>query len=178
MKDFVLICASLALLNCGSQQQQSDHNSDLPEPLVHPVQTVKAKESTIADSQNPSPSRPEAENRIQQSGPRITFDKVRYNFGNIYHADKVNHEFKFTNSGDRDLHITGARASCGCTTPTFPTSPIKPGDTGIIGVKYNSVGKQGSQKATIRVATNDPDQPEVVLYLSGRVLVKPKADKG
>lgn len=152
---------------------------ELPQPLVNPVQTVQAKD---ADPGAPVASTPPAKKEVKTAsrndhGPKIDFEKVRFNFGEIYHADKVQHEFQFINKGDRDLEIKGARASCGCTTPSYPFLPIKPGDKGFIGVTYNSVGKQGAQKATIRVATNDPDKPEVVLYLSGRVLVKPLAEK-
>ena len=66
------------------------------------------------------------------------------------------------------------RASCGCTKPSFPKTPIPPGASDSISVTYNSVGKQGAQRARIFVQTNDPTQPEVELKLTGRVKVKPK----
>lgn len=109
--------------------------------------------------------------------PRIKFDKPRFRFGDIFHADKVQHDFEFANIGDAPLEIKDVKVSCGCTTPSYPFLPIAPGETGIIGVTYNSVGKQGFQKATIRVLTNDPTQSEVRLYLSGNVLPKPRDEK-
>lgn len=135
----------------------------LPKPDIKPVLEV--------------PSAPETSQSSNTSGPEISFERNRFSFGQIYHAEKVTHDYTFTNTGDRDLMITSVRASCGCTTPTFSKDPVAPGETGVISVLYNSVGKQGTQKATIRVGSNDPANPEVVLYLSGRVLVKPQEDK-
>ncbi|MCB0669235.1 MAG: DUF1573 domain-containing protein [Saprospiraceae bacterium] len=150
---------------CNGKSDTTD-TGDLPRPDIKPVLKVESAPSATQTSQ------PEA-----GSAPEIRFEKTRYSFGEIYHADKVHHEFHFTNTGDSNLEIKAVKASCGCTTPTFSTLPVPPGEKGTIGVTYNSVGKQGTQKATIRVSTNDPVQPEIRLYLSGRVLVKPLDEK-
>jgi hypothetical protein len=169
MKLFWWSCVCIFFLQCKNSPSEDQSGQVFPEPLVHPMQTVQAKSVEPEEQAN--------KNTTDNHGPKIDFAELRFNFGNIYHADKVKHEFQFTNTGDRDLEIKGARASCGCTTPSYPLEPIRPGEKGAIAVTYNSVGKQGAQKATIRVATNDPVKPEVVLHLSGRVLVKPKAEE-
>lgn len=109
-----------------------------------------------------------------ENAPKIEFTELTYRFGEIYHAERTSHDYVFTNKGKSDLIIESVRASCGCTQPTYPQEPIAPGESGAISVLYNSVGKQGSQRATIRVRSNDPTQPEVVLKLFGKVLVKPR----
>lgn len=116
---------------------------------------------------------PYSQTEIENS-PIIEFEELTYRFGEIYHAEKTSHDYIFTNSGKSDLIIESVRASCGCTQPSYPKEPIAPGETGAISVLYNSVGKQGAQRATIRVRSNDVTQPEVVLKLFGRVLVKPR----
>ena len=159
---------SIALMSRG---HESTGTSDLPRHDINPVVEVP---------QGPAPTLTAEQENITSStgpGPKITFENDRFSFGKIYHAEKVTHEFKFVNTGTEDLQIKNVRASCGCTKPTYPTLPIAPGDTSVISVLYNSVGKQGVQKATIHVSTNDPTNPEVKLYLSGRVLVKPLEDK-
>ncbi len=120
------------------------------------------------------PEAPDAERTGKRSS--IVFEELRYDFGEILHGDKVQHDFVFTNQGEKDLEIKNVRVSCGCTKPSYPFLAIPPGGEGKIGVTYNSVGKKGYQRPTIRVFTNDPDQPEVVLRLTGRVKVIPKEE--
>src|SRR5882724_10119373 len=62
-------------------------------------------------------------------GPVMKFEKETHDFGKIKAGDKVTYEFKFTNTGKSPLIISDARASCGCTTPVWPHTPIKPGDS-------------------------------------------------
>ncbi len=120
------------------------------------------------------PEAPDAERTGKRSS--IVFEELRYDFGEILHGDRVQHDFVFTNQGEKDLEIKNVRVSCGCTKPSYPFLAIPPGGEGKIGVTYNSVGKKGYQRPTIRVFTNDPDQPEVVLRLTGRVKVIPKEE--
>ena len=107
--------------------------------------------------------------------PNIKFTTLRQEFGDIFHAERATRHYVFTNEGKGDLVIKNVRASCGCTQPSYPKEPIPPGAQDSITVTYNSVGKQGAQRARIFVHTNDPTQPEVELKLTGRVKVKPKA---
>ncbi len=77
-----------------------------------------------------------------------------FNFGTINEGDKVERSFKFKNTGKKALVISNATASCGCTVPEKPEQPIKPGQTGIIKVVFNSQGKEGHQEKTITVTAN------------------------
>ncbi|RKR84766.1 uncharacterized protein DUF1573 [Mucilaginibacter gracilis] len=86
--------------------------------------------------------------------PVITFESDSYDFGKIKEGDKVSHNFKFTNSGKSPLIISSAVASCGCTTPEWPKEPVKPGDSGVIKVTFNSAGKGGLQDKLITITAN------------------------
>ncbi len=181
MKFFFLSAILLVFMACQSDSGAADSESEnRPAPIIAPVvQPTEAPVSAVSTERRSSSDASQLEvNGPIEAGPspEIFFEDKRFNFGEIYHADKVKHDFEFTNTGDRDLEIKGAKASCGCTTPNYPFLPIAPGEKGFIGVTFNSVGKQGPQRATIQVATNDPRHPEVVLSLSGRVLVKPLED--
>lgn len=103
--------------------------------------------------------------------PKIEFDEVTYDFGEITEGDIIEHSFLFTNSGKTNLSIEKATATCGCTKPSFPFIDIKPGETGYIGVTYNSVNKEGGQMPQITVFSN-AIRREITLSLSG--IVKPK----
>ena len=67
----------------------------------------------------------------------IEFDKTDFDFGTINEGDFVDGVFKITNAGKVDLLITSAKASCGCTVPTRPKEPIKPGETADLRFSFN-----------------------------------------
>ncbi len=100
--------------------------------------------------------------------PIMKFEKETHDFGKIKQGDIVNYEFKFTNTGKSPLIITGAQASCGCTTPEWPKEPIKPGENGSIKVTFNSKGKMGLQDKQILVTANTNPAQNIV-HLIGEV---------
>lgn len=101
--------------------------------------------------------------------PQIKFDKVSHNYGKFKKsAGPQICAFTFTNTGDEDLVIFRAVASCGCTVPKFTKTPIKPGEKGTINVEYNASRIQlgGHFKKSITVNTNG--KPEMVrLFVEG-----------
>jgi len=100
--------------------------------------------------------------KIDKDVPVMTFDKKDYDFGTIHENDVVETVFNFKNTGNTDLIITNAYASCGCTIPEWPKKPIKPGETGIIRVKFNSRGKTNKQHKTVTLNTNTRDGKELL----------------
>jgi len=100
--------------------------------------------------------------------PVMKFETEHHDFGKIVSGDKVTYEFKFTNTGKSPLIITDAVASCGCTTPTWPKQPIKPGEAGGIKVTFNSAGKMGLQDKQITVTANTKPAQNLV-HLIGEV---------
>lgn len=91
-----------------------------------------------------------------EGNAEIKFDKLTHNFGTFSESDPVQKcTFTFTNTGDAPLIIHQAVASCGCTVPTYTKTPVAPGETGTIEVKYNGKGRAlGHFKKTITVRTN------------------------
>lgn len=108
--------------------------------------------------------------------PKVKFDELTYDFGEITEGDIIKHDFNFTNVGKNKLSIKKATATCGCTKPSFPFIDILPGETGYIGVTYNSVNKNGPQKPEITVFSN-AQQGEIKLFLTGTVKPKDKDEE-
>jgi hypothetical protein len=105
------------------------------------------------------------------TGAGIAFEKKSFDFGKVKDGEKVTHEFKFTNNGTEPLIISNATATCGCTVPEYPKTPIAPGESGVIKVVFNSAGKMGLQNKVVSVTSNTtPTLTEV--YLTGEVLAK------
>jgi len=86
--------------------------------------------------------------------PEISFAEEVFDFGKITQGEKVSHAFTFKNTGSKNLIISGASGSCGCTVPEWPKEPIKPGAEGIINVVFSSEGKSGMQEKTVTIITN------------------------
>jgi hypothetical protein len=105
------------------------------------------------------------------NAPLMKFEKESYDFGKINQGDKVNYDFKFTNNGKSPLIVTDAVASCGCTIPQWPHTPIKPGESSVIKVTFNSAGKSGLQDKQITVTANTIPAQHMV-HLVGEVLTK------
>jgi len=95
--------------------------------------------------------------------PTIEFDKTNHDFGEIRDGDIVETVFTFTNSGSSDLKILNASGSCGCTVPEYPKdTPIKPGESSVIKVKFDSSNKPGMQRKTVTLVTNTSKGKELI----------------
>ena len=69
-------------------------------------------------------------------------------------GENISYSFKFTNTGNADLVISGCDASCGCTVAEYPHERIAPGKTGYITVSFKSKGMSGQQMKEVIVASN------------------------
>ena len=91
------------------------------------------------------------------AGPEITWLTLVHNFGAFNEDDgRAVCEFRFVNTGDEPLTVLSARASCGCTQPSYPHESVAPGDTAAISVAYDPAGRPGRFRKTVTVDTNTP----------------------
>ena len=132
---------------------------------------VTKKEKTKAEIESEIRAKERRRKRREarkNSKATISFEETVYKFPRISQGEKINHKFKFTNTGTKALVISNAKATCGCTQPSFPFVPIAPGEEGYIGVVFDSKGRLGRQKPMITVTTNaKPATYEI--YLEGYV---------
>ncbi len=109
--------------------------------------------------------------------PVMTFENDTFEFGTVNEGDVVEATFKFKNTGNGDLIITKAKASCGCTVPEWPRNKrIKPGEEDVITAKFNTLHKRNNQSKTITLTTNTAKGKEYV-KLKGFVTPDPKYDR-
>ena len=91
----------------------------------------------------------------QAKGPVIAWEKSTHDFGDLVQGDKIEHTYKFKNTGNEPLIITNVQVTCGCTTPKgWARDPIFPGQSGEITVAFNSLGKFGKQNKVVTVVSN------------------------
>lgn len=108
---------------------------------------------------------------VNANAPVMKFEFESHDFGKVKSGDKVTYEFNFTNTGQSPLIISNATASCGCTVPEWPKTPVQPGQDGKIKVTFDSANKEGLQDKQITVTANTSPAQNVV-HLVGEVLKK------
>ena len=104
-------------------------------------------------------------------GAKIEFESKTIDYGTIENGADGNREFKFTNTGDAPLVITNAKGSCGCTVPTWPRTPIAPGASDVIKVRY-ATNRTGGFSKTVTLTTNAVNSATVRLRIKGTVKCK------
>jgi len=103
--------------------------------------------------------------------PKLHWMGTVHDFG-AFHEDlgAVNCTFRAINTGDEPVTVLNARANCGCTRPTYPRTPVMPGDTLCIGVAYDATGRPGKFAKQVRIETNTGS---AILLLKGTVIGSP-----
>ena len=102
----------------------------------------------------------------KEASAKMTFAATTVDYGIISKESEPTRTFNFKNTGNAPLLITDAKASCGCTVPTFPKDAIMPGESSTITVRYdtNWIGVI-SKSITITSNAGEP----VVLKITGEV---------
>ena len=108
----------------------------------------------------------QAQAQTAGSGAVIEFKEKSIDFGDIVQGAKVEHTFVLTNSGSDALVISNVAATCGCTVPVWPKTPIAPGQSAEIKVSFNSAGKMGKQNSVVRIYSNATEPIEKVSLIS------------
>ncbi len=160
MKPTLLLLVSILLASCNSV------SSD--EKAIRQA----AKENLTAPTSNQRINKGN-DNKVVVSGPttKIQFAEDTYDFGKINEGTKAKHTYTFTNVGTEPLIIQDAKASCGCTVPTFSKDPVEPGATGKIDVVFDSKGRPGKTSKYVTVTANT-EPVKTKIFLTGEV--KPK----
>ncbi len=119
-------------------------------------------------------SRPKNIEPVTQRTPKITFDKVVHNFGNVSPATTHICEFNFTNTGDGILEIIEVEKTCGCTPFEFANRKMEyaPGERGSLKVGFYSDTQLGSTTKPLYVYSNDETNPEVELAIKANIMAK------
>jgi len=119
----------------------------------------------------------ERDNRKIVGLPEMTFESNEFEFGTIKQGETVDAVFVFTNTGESDLIISNAKASCGCTVPEWPKNQrIKPGEKGEIKALFDSKTKTNKQNKSVTLTTNTLKGKEIV-YVKGFVTPDPNFKK-
>ena len=141
-----------------AQEKQNILNPSTPASSISPS-TPAVNAATPA-----TPAEPAA-----PTGPKtvISFNEEAFDFGTIPEGEVVEHTFKFKNTGKEPLTISNAKGSCGCTVPDYPKTPIMPGETAQIEIRYDTK-RLGLINKSVTITTNQEGDP-IVLKVKGKI---------
>jgi hypothetical protein len=105
------------------------------------------------------------------SGPRLEVTPPELDLGEVWHGQDPVGTIMLKNVGDAPLKIVRIRTGCRCTQVTKPKSPLLPGESDILSVKYKTFGYQrkGEISRAVKISTNDPQQQVTTVKLTGMV---------
>ncbi len=145
---------------------------EAPQEFKKEVADVAKKEAPQKVTKTTDAPKPKAKKKKKRSNSAIIkFAETSHKFGMVEEGGQVNHKFFFENTGKGDLFIKDATATCGCTVPSYPKTPIRTGETSYIRISFNTKEKTGPQKPVVTVYTNARKEP-FKLYLEGEVIAK------
>ncbi len=111
----------------------------------------------------------------QSGNDSIVFNKTVHDYGTIVQSSNGETEFVFVNKGTKPIVLNSVNASCGCTSPSWTKTPVLPGQSGSIKVKYDTE-ILGAFTKTIAVSSNASNS-NVTLTIRGNVVQKATAQK-
>ncbi len=167
MKINLMSLAAFALvLAVGSScNQKSDQDAKI-QALEDKIAQLETSNTAVTpvNAQTTQPADPSTLGQFE-------FPEMEFDFGTIKEGQVVEHIFNFTNNGEAPLVISNITASCGCTSPDWTKTPVKPGEDGFVKVVFNSTAKSGNQAPTVTIQANT--NPTVTrLRLKGSVTPK------
>ncbi|NQT00911.1 MAG: DUF1573 domain-containing protein [Planctomycetes bacterium] len=130
------------------------------------------KQQTWAAINQQAPQRTIAAAPSVTAAPRIAFEKVTHNFGDV--GPGTNHlcEFRFTNTGNGVLKIGEVSKVCGCTPFSLDKTEYTPGESGTLRVRYYAEPPYGGAKKQLFVHSNDRRNPKIALTIEARIAAK------
>ncbi len=99
---------------------------------------------------------------------QIKFNELHHKFGTLTEGETVGCFFKFTNIGSDPLLLSKVTPGCGCTSAQYTQTPVMPGDSGEIEIRFDTRGFSGKQYKVIKVEANIPKKI-VELVISAQV---------
>lgn len=124
--------------------------------------------SVMAQTTGTAASQTDVVAKSKKADEVLKFTETKHDFGKIKQGVPVTYNFAFENVGSQPAVIQSATASCGCTTPTWPQTPVSKNKTDKISAGFNAASAGPFEKSiTVKVAGYD--QP-VELRIKGEVL--------
>ncbi len=102
--------------------------------------------------------------------PKIVFDQLSHNFGDVSPDKITKYKFVFHNNGQGVLHIISVHSSCGCTAVVPAKKVLDPGESSVLEVQYHAARYAGPIRKVVTVQSDDPENPKISLEITATVV--------
>ncbi|MFH1417698.1 MAG: DUF1573 domain-containing protein [Planctomycetota bacterium] len=109
--------------------------------------------------------------------PRLAVDPLAYDFGTVNQQQALRAEFHLSNPTKASMQIVNVRTNCGCAVAEVPKKLVPPGESTLLGVKFQTGSFRGlvQRHVLVRYLAGHEQQLQTVrLYL--KAVVKPEFD--
>jgi len=100
--------------------------------------------------------------------PKMVVGQTTFDFGTIQEGQPLSHTFVIENRGGEPLKIEDVDPDCACTVPDYDET-IHPGGKGKVTLTIRPFTVLNKFRKKTVVHTNDPEQPEATLVITGVV---------
>lgn len=112
-----------------------------------------------------------------KAGPNTSFSKTMHRFGKVFAGQKLEHEYRFKNTGDAPLKLLGINTSCGCTiVDTVVGQEIAPGKSSTVKVKFDTTDFKDTVSKSVVVMTNEKIKNSHILSFTANIVTRYKVD--
>lgn len=114
-------------------------------------------------------SRESGDSTVSEHGAVMMLDTLYLDLG-LFPADSIaTGVMRFRNTGDEPLVVHRVIAECGCTVPGYSSTPVPPGETGEITVRFNGKGRSpGTFTKAVRIRSNARN-PREIFFVKGKI---------
>lgn len=157
---FVLLLAGgVMLLQAGCQEQNASPDKSAITP---------AKDGNIPPQAGTTP-------KPGEPAPKITFETLLCDFGEVGPNKDTTNEIKFTNTGDAVLKISKVDRCCGVTTK-LDKMEYAPGESGTLRVEWKSGPLPSTFTRQLVLHSNDPANPTTTVAIRAVVVQRVSAE--
>lgn len=108
---------------------------------------------------------------IKDRVPKISVDKLFFDYGEIVQSEYAVAKFEIHNLGNADLLIFDIETSCNCMEMSLSSNTIKPKSKEILTIQYNT-NIVGDIRKSITIVSNDNYKDRLTLLLTGKIIIK------
>lgn len=116
---------------------------------------------------------PPAQGGEPPKGPRIAAEPLVFDFGKVLGQKTLHKDFVIRNFGTEDLDIERVSTTCGCTVVEEPPKVVKPGQSAVLKIKFETRTYSGRVERKILVQSNDPVKNPLELRIQATVVAEP-----
>ena len=160
----IVILTCCLLLQTGCEEDTMAPRQELSSDWFGQFNQIKQSGQPIATTRSAT--------RTSRTAPKIEFEKVEHDFGNVGPGTNNLCEFRFTNTGNSTLKIGEITKTCGCTPFSLTKKEYAPGESGTLKVNYFSELQRGQTTKHLVLHSNDRSNPEVTLAVKANIKIQ------